>query len=58
MSDKDIHSSLAGPFARDLVGAQCGSLGPDAEAIYSSEGTREMNTPTVGRAITGLSAFA
>lgn len=29
----------------------------DAEAIYSFEGTREMNTLIVGRAITGHSAF-
>ena len=29
----------------------------DAEAIYSYEGTREMNTLIVGRAITGESAF-
>jgi glutaryl-CoA dehydrogenase len=29
----------------------------DAEAIYSYEGTREMNTLIVGRAITGKSAF-
>jgi pimeloyl-ACP methyl ester carboxylesterase len=29
----------------------------DAEAIYSYQGTREMNTLIVGRAITGLSAF-
>jgi glutaryl-CoA dehydrogenase len=29
----------------------------DAEAIYSCEGTREINTLVVGRAITGLSAF-
>jgi glutaryl-CoA dehydrogenase len=29
----------------------------DAEAIYSYEGTREMNTLIVGRAITGLPAF-
>jgi glutaryl-CoA dehydrogenase len=29
----------------------------DSEAIYSYEGTREMNTLIVGRAITGLSAF-
>ena len=29
----------------------------DAEAIYSYEGTREMNTLIVGKAITGLSAF-
>jgi glutaryl-CoA dehydrogenase len=29
----------------------------DAEAIYSYEGTREMNTIIVGRAITGFSAF-
>ena len=29
----------------------------DAEAIYSYEGTNEMNTLIVGRAITGHSAF-
>jgi glutaryl-CoA dehydrogenase len=30
----------------------------DSEAIYSYEGTREMNTLIVGRAITGIQAFA
>lgn len=30
----------------------------DAEALYSYEGTREMNTLIVGRAITGKAAFA
>ncbi len=29
----------------------------DSEAIYSYEGTREINTLIVGRAITGPSAF-
>jgi glutaryl-CoA dehydrogenase len=29
----------------------------DAEAIYSYEGTREMNTLIVGRAVSGFSAF-
>jgi glutaryl-CoA dehydrogenase len=29
----------------------------DAEALYSYEGTREINTLVVGRAITGISAF-
>ena len=29
----------------------------DAEAIYSYEGTREMNTLIVGRSITGKAAF-
>jgi glutaryl-CoA dehydrogenase len=29
----------------------------DAEALYSYEGTREMNTLIVGRAITGVAAF-
>jgi glutaryl-CoA dehydrogenase len=29
----------------------------DAEALYSYEGTREMNTLIVGRSITGLAAF-
>lgn len=29
----------------------------DAEALYSYEGTREINTLIVGRAATGLGAF-
>jgi glutaryl-CoA dehydrogenase len=29
----------------------------DAEAIYSYEGTREVNTLIVGRAITGMGAI-
>lgn len=29
----------------------------DAEALYSYEGTKEMNTLVVGRAITGIGAF-
>ena len=29
----------------------------DAEAIYSYEGTRDMNSLIVGRAITGIAAF-
>jgi len=29
----------------------------DAEAVYTYEGTHEMNSLIVGRAITGLSAF-
>ena len=29
----------------------------DAEALYSYEGTREMNTLIVGRSITELGAF-
>jgi glutaryl-CoA dehydrogenase len=29
----------------------------DAEALYSFEGTREINTLIVGRSITGMSAF-
>lgn len=29
----------------------------DAEALHSSEGTREINTLIVGRAVTGHSAF-
>ena len=29
----------------------------DAEALYSFEGTRQINTLVVGRAITGMSAF-
>ena len=51
-------------YARELLGGngillehQVGRFVADAEAIYSYEGTREMNTLIVGRAITGLSAF-
>jgi glutaryl-CoA dehydrogenase len=52
-------------WARELLGGNgillehhVGRFVADAEAIYSYEGTREMNTLIVGRAITGLSAFA
>jgi alkylation response protein AidB-like acyl-CoA dehydrogenase len=55
-------------YARDLMGGNgillehnVGRFVADAEAIYSFEGTREMNTLIVGRAITGItsmSAFA
>jgi glutaryl-CoA dehydrogenase len=51
-------------WARELLGGngilleeQVGRFVADAEAIYSYEGTREMNTLIVGRAITGHSAF-
>ncbi|TCC53491.1 acyl-CoA dehydrogenase [Kribbella capetownensis] len=51
-------------YARELLGGNgillehnVGRYVADAEAIYSYEGTREMNTLIVGRSITGLSAF-
>ena len=51
-------------YARELLGGNgillehhVGRYVADAEAIYSYEGTREMNTLIVGRAITGRSAF-
>jgi glutaryl-CoA dehydrogenase len=51
-------------YARELLGGNgillehnVGRFVADAEAIYSYEGTREMNTLIVGRAITGVSAF-
>jgi glutaryl-CoA dehydrogenase len=51
-------------FARELLGGNgillenhIGRFVADAEAIYSYEGTREMNTLIVGKSITGLSAF-
>jgi glutaryl-CoA dehydrogenase len=51
-------------FAREVLGANgilldynIGRFVADAEAIYSYEGTREMNTLIVGRAISGFSAF-
>lgn len=40
-----------------LLDQNVGRFVADAEAIYSYEGTREMNTLIVGRAITGFSAF-
>jgi glutaryl-CoA dehydrogenase len=51
-------------WARELLGGNgivldynVGRFVADAEAIYSYEGTREMNSLVTGRAITGLSAF-
>ena len=51
-------------YASELLGGNgillehhVGRFVADAEAIYSYEGTREMNTLIVGKAITGLSAF-
>ncbi|MEM6336974.1 MAG: acyl-CoA dehydrogenase family protein, partial [Bacteroidota bacterium] len=51
-------------WARELLGGNgillnydVGRFVADAEAIYSYEGTREVNTLIVGRAITGHSAF-
>jgi glutaryl-CoA dehydrogenase len=51
-------------YARELLGGNgillenhVGRFVADAEAIYSYEGTREMNTLIVGRSITGTSAF-
>jgi len=51
-------------YARELLGGNgilldnhVGRFVADAEAIYSYEGTREINTLIVGKQITGLSAF-
>lgn len=51
-------------LARELLGGngilleeQVGRFVADAEAIYSYEGTREINTLIVGRSITGIGAF-
>lgn len=51
-------------LARELLGGngilleeQVGRFVADAEAIYSYEGTREINTLIVGRALTGIGAF-
>jgi len=51
-------------YARELLGGngilldlQVGRFVADAEDIHSYEGTREMNTLIVGKAITGFSAF-
>jgi len=51
-------------WARELLGGNgillenhVGRFVADSEAIYSYEGTREINTLIVGRAITGVGAF-
>ena len=51
-------------WARELLGANgilldqhVGRFVADSEALYSYEGTREMNTLIVGKSITGLRAF-
>jgi glutaryl-CoA dehydrogenase len=51
-------------WARELMGGNgillenhVGRYVADAEAIYSYEGTREVNTLIVGRAITGVGAI-
>lgn len=51
-------------YARELMAGNgivldygIGRFVADAEALYSYEGTREINTLIVGRAITGLGAF-
>jgi glutaryl-CoA dehydrogenase len=51
-------------LARELLGGNgillenhVGRFVADSEAIYSYEGTREINTLIVGRAITGIAAF-
>jgi glutaryl-CoA dehydrogenase len=51
-------------WAREVLGAngillenQVARYFADAEAMYSYEGTREMNTLIVGKAISGFSAF-
>jgi glutaryl-CoA dehydrogenase len=51
-------------WAREVLGGNgillehhVGRFVADAEAIYSYEGTREINTLIVGRAITGMGAF-
>ena len=52
-------------WARELFGGngivldyEIAKFFADAEAVYSFEGSREMNTLIVGKSITGLSAFA
>ena len=51
-------------WARELLGGNgiildynVGRFFADAEALYSYEGTREMNSLIVGKAVTGFSAF-
>ena len=51
-------------YARELLGGNgivldydVARFFADAEALYSYEGTREMNTLIVGRSITGRAAF-
>ena len=59
-----LHMRETVALAREVVGGNGITLGTDvarfhadAEAIYSYEGTHEINALVVGRAATGLSAF-
>lgn len=59
-----VHMRDTVGWAREVLGGNgillehhVGRFVADAEAIYSYEGTREINTLIVGRAITGISAF-
>ena len=58
----DAGDRRAGPGRCSAATASCWSTTSagffaDAEALYSYEGTREINTLIVGRAVTGLGAF-
>ncbi|WP_249780373.1 hypothetical protein [Bradyrhizobium sp. dw_411] len=54
LSGSDLLTSVSDPH---LLENRIGRFVADAEAIYSYEGTRAMNTLIVGKSITGLSAF-
>ena len=53
-----VNRARRGPrIEDDYLVRGAGRFVADAEAIYSYEGTREMNTLIVGKAITGMGAF-
>ena len=59
---QDARDRGAGPRGRRRQRRSCSTTASakffaDAEALYSFEGTRQINTLVVGRAITGHSAF-
>lgn len=56
---REVVSTARGLFGGNgiLIEYEVGRFFADAEALYSYEGTHEMNTLIVGRAITGKSAF-
>jgi glutaryl-CoA dehydrogenase len=59
-----LHMRETVALAREVVGGNGITLATDvarfhadAEAVYSYEGTHEINALIVGRSVTGLSAF-
>ena len=55
--DAALHEDAGNPSRREQILQAAARLFADAEAIYSYEGSNEINSLIVGRALTGVSAF-